>query len=1235
MTDSKTSEMTAQEPQKADNVRGNERKTTMDSLAAKVLTAPRDLESIKLYLDNLKLAIATPGINNIAVTGSYGSGKSTLLKTFQSEYPSYHYLNISLASFKDGSDIASENSKDGVLERKLEISILQQMFYHVAPSEIPDSRFKRIVNITWQKQLALALWFIVWCVSTFALFGFKYVERLNPRTWNSTLKIDWFTIVIFILFLAGIGLFIKDIYRLLSNSKINKLSIKGELELGANTEKSVFNQHLEEILYFFERTKFNVIIIEDIDRFESTDIFTKLREINTLINNSTLIERNIKFIYAVKDDIFRDKNERVKFFEHILPIIPFISPSNANEQLTILINEAGLQGAISEEFRADIIAFIDDIDMRLLKNIFQEYQIYRSRQNESLKQENLFAILVYKNLYPDDFGKLAKREGVLFKFLNQKQEFVETLNAELTERILEKDKRINELEEEIDKPIKELRAVYINKIIQKLVRFSCFHNGSGMDITLDEALEDSFFDVLKKNDLVAYKEYYGNGHGSTGLTTVIGRARVKLSDVEKEISELSYQERENRLLDRAHDKINFHKSEREKLKERLREIALMSLQEILQLTNIKEQFKVFKNVGLMRNLLINGYIDEDYESYISLFHEVALTKEDFLFERNVREGNVNDFSYNLTKIGELVRKLPEKYFKRDAILNFSLVEYLLQNENKDNLEKLTSIIELLARDDENKFDFITGFVKRATLGMAKFIKLICTGKKGLWRYIVQKSNFTDEEIRVWCELIFSYADIDSISKFEELGNLQTYLRELETPITFLSSFRVGTIKKFIRINSVKFKMLNVAVTEEEKNVFQFVLKNDLYQINVDNIKSVLNSLAIPFKDDELESAHYTTLQEIGPPQLLNYIDRMMGTYCDNVLIKLKENSKESEATIIKLLNRTDLSISQKELIVSGRDAELSTISEVQDVIVKSILLKENKVVANWKNVFDYCDSLDMDESSKIPFDDVVIDFLNDQNNYEVLAKQKLENGGRDSIYTEQFAAALIHCSELDLKAFSDLLNVIPAIGTVNFASLTLEKIGELLNRIMLTLSLKNYSGLEEKKRGLGIRLFETHEIEFIQRFEEFNLDTDALALVFESTISAQNKLALISKIDDSIIIQSPSLAKEVCNVLADGQGMLVRFEVLDAMVVAHPSVEKRIKLLLLHSEALNNTQMRLLIEKLGVDYMKIFNGKSELVFPLNEWNVSLFKDLKERKLIQRTRENREKAEVKIFIGDDV
>lgn len=262
------------------------------------------------------------------------------------------------------------------------------------------------MNIPNWKIWAISIEFISWVSSSVLLIKYNYLDKINPTNWNINDRFDWFALLIFIIAFAGLGLFSKLIIKLFSNSKINKVNIKGELELGDNINKSVFNEHLEEILYFFERTKYNVVVIEDLDRFDNTDIFTKLREINILLNNSMLINREINFVYAVGDDLFQDKKERVKFFEYIIPVIPFINSSNADEQLKTLIAESGLEKNIfTKEFISDVTTFIDDIDMRLLTNIFHEFVIYRKTLKPEFikKNEELFAMITYKNIDPKDF----------------------------------------------------------------------------------------------------------------------------------------------------------------------------------------------------------------------------------------------------------------------------------------------------------------------------------------------------------------------------------------------------------------------------------------------------------------------------------------------------------------------------------------------------------------------------------------------------------------------------------------------------------------------------------------------------------------------------------------------------------------------------------------------------------------------------------------------------------------
>src|SRR5690606_29946285 len=230
-------------------------------------------------------------------------------------------------------------------------------------------------------------------------------------------------------------------------------------------------EHLEEILYFFERTKYNVVIIEDLDRCDSTDIFTKLREINILLNNSLLINREINFVYAVGDDLFNDRKERVKFFEYIIPVIPFINSSNADEQLSLLIKESGLdENIFTKEFTTDITTFIDDIDMRLLTNIFQEFVIYRKTLKPEFikKNDELFAMITYKNLYPTDFTELNRNEGKLYNLINNKEEYIKNFIDKIDKDISDKRAEIKNIENETKDEAEELKSIYILKILSKL-----------------------------------------------------------------------------------------------------------------------------------------------------------------------------------------------------------------------------------------------------------------------------------------------------------------------------------------------------------------------------------------------------------------------------------------------------------------------------------------------------------------------------------------------------------------------------------------------------------------------------------------------------------------------------------------------------------------------------------------------------------------------------------------------
>ena len=733
--------------------------TLPSSLAPKILTKAEDIEKIQPYLDKLKETIDTKGISNIALTGSYGSGKSTVIKTFQSLNKQYEYLNISLASFNKKKEDENENNNQTdvkvqkeELERLLEVSILQQIFYHVKPQQIPESRFKRIDNISAWRIFGISTSFVLWVVCTTLLLKYNYLDKINPTSWNTKNSIDWWSMPIFLISFSGLGILSKLVINLFSNSKINKVNIKGELELGDNVNKSVFNEHLEEILYFFERTKYNVVIIEDLDRFDSTDIFTKLREINILLNNSLLIDREINFVYAVGDDLFKDRKERVKFFEYIIPVIPFINSSNADEQLSLLIKESGLdENIFTKEFTTDITTFIDDIDMRLLTNIFQEFVIYRKTLKPEFikKNDELFAMITYKNLYPTDFTELNRNEGKLYNLINNKEEYIKNFINKIDKDISDKKVEIKNIEKETKDEAEELKSIYIQKILSKLPK-NVFINSN--DIETDFKSNNEITLVYK-----TFNEYY-NRYYDNNITVVF-------SEIENEINtEFTYEERAEFIELKKEDKVNSLKNEISKLKNKKSEMRNWDLKQIFNEVDINQYLDGFTDAKLLRSLILEGYINENYNDYISLFYEGSLTKDDKKFEQNVKSRFNSDFNYKLVNIDNLLKDkhLSElKYFERDSILNFDLLDYLGKNYNKYSV-KYDLIIKLLSNEKEKSIQFIDDYVKNEERPLSIFFEKLVGNWKDFWEYIVERSVFDRIKIDEYLKLIITYTKCETI-----------------------------------------------------------------------------------------------------------------------------------------------------------------------------------------------------------------------------------------------------------------------------------------------------------------------------------------------------------------------------------------------------------------------------------------------------------------------------------------
>lgn len=283
-----------------------------------LLSPEIDNKAHKEYVGRLKVAIDNPDVHNVALMGSYGSGKSSILKTFKANNPSLKYVDVSLASFGN-----QEVDKDDV--DKLLYSILQQLFYHVKLSDIPESRFGRIVRIGLVSRIVLTVLLFLLIVSYVCLFQSEWFTK-NVVFAEPIVNDDWVKVAAFIILVFGMCLLLYILVRFIKRLGIKNVGIDmtpAKIEIENRKNKSVLNNYLDEIIYFFQKKKYEVVFFEDLDRFGKNEIFTKLRELNTILNQSEDINRRIVFVYALCDEVFSCPEDKTKFFDYIIPVIPY------------------------------------------------------------------------------------------------------------------------------------------------------------------------------------------------------------------------------------------------------------------------------------------------------------------------------------------------------------------------------------------------------------------------------------------------------------------------------------------------------------------------------------------------------------------------------------------------------------------------------------------------------------------------------------------------------------------------------------------------------------------------------------------------------------------------------------------------------------------------------------------------------------------------------------------------
>lgn len=400
----------------------------------------KEKEEQEIYYRYLNAAFEEPRIKNIGVVGSYGVGKSSLLHSYEKREHK-HFLYVTMGKSKDNND----DSKNAIERR-----ILLQIYSKFRREDIPLSGFEMIreaMSHVKSKVTVGIIWFLVILLLTFyAPLGRLLKAKLPSNCLLIQLKTYihiglYITMIVLSLLIFGY-LF----YKLITKMHLRKISLKSEnaeLEVEREDDKDYLDQYSMELVYCLEQTAKKIghtVVFEDMDRMklkDVVDIFARLKEINTMVNQRLQKDNKyIKFVYVVNDAVLA-KMEHYKFFDYVLPVVPGVNPRTSNyifRKNLARVNDylkSRLQNeTLNEEFRELESTKPDTMvncaapflsDYRLQYMILNDYSIFMEMNavhNEIEKgqktAQKLLALAIYKNVWPGYYESLSSGRQTRF-----------------------------------------------------------------------------------------------------------------------------------------------------------------------------------------------------------------------------------------------------------------------------------------------------------------------------------------------------------------------------------------------------------------------------------------------------------------------------------------------------------------------------------------------------------------------------------------------------------------------------------------------------------------------------------------------------------------------------------------------------------------------------------------------------------------------------------------------------
>lgn len=884
---------------------------------------PCEVDNIEGYRQAFDYAFSDRRVKNIALTGSYGAGKSSVLETYKKQDTEHRYLHISLAHFQDkleeghvepGKPREPKETKE--LERMLEGKIINQLVHKIGEEHL---RHSRISVRTTPSQERVENWVcFLFAFGALTMYLLRYGAIAQMDSGDKVIRIvkgilTTPTVFVSALILEMAGIFLLLTFLVMAQMRhrfFRKICIRdSEIQLFEEEDKdsSYFDKYLDELKYLFQHADADVIVFEDIDRYDINLIFEKLREINGIINHNSKCREPIRFLYLVRDDLFVQK-ERTKFFDFIIPVLPVINHSNAFEVFLRLFRNEEL--GRHRLFLKQISLYVDD--MRILKNIYNEFRIYKEQlKNITVESssEKIFALLVYKNLFPSDFSRFQMGMGYVAAFFTEKERMAQERRAGLEE----------ELRGRSQKQERKWK-VYID-YKRKLEQWKT----KGQDREEDR---EEYFQKLARHEAACRKleaEYWEENRGVREREQKI--EELGIVTLKKYIEEYGYDELEDAVRQRG-----------EKL---YREAASNPY------------------FGLIAFLLRGGYIDESSNDLMVVVHEDDMPLSDRKYVRSVLDGSGLAYDYRIQMPERVAEYLTLGNIGSASACNLDMFDYYLKAGDYDQANVVAKVF-----CEHEKYEFLELVIDRGQAPYEKWIpRMGLLSSEFVLQFNRKAAKKENATILITALLLYGSGWMlqscmagDGQGLLEGIRDETSFEAVLAHDCIMTEEQREEKLQRMVhnmQEAEVKFSHYDFKIGTQDQ-IGELIYENNLYTLNVHNICGIL-------------TGKYG-MQGIKPPKLYDSIsesDRFnegrmtpIHTYTiNNIDTFLEEMQREGIA--IKPAAAQSLFLVQvasddkAAYVVRNMEHRIEKANDIREFYKLNMLIKEDKLEHTTANILQY------------------------------------------------------------------------------------------------------------------------------------------------------------------------------------------------------------------------------------------------------------------------------------------